>query len=274
MPLRILPKVRRQLQMNLPRERIMSQDNWEVTAEHFEIFVGENENRLTIVHFWAQWNPLDRPMQQVVRDVHDAVGTQIAFARVEVGPPINQDLCRWIGISQVPTMIFVFRHRIVDVKVGYSKNRLVNHVQMLMQNFNEYTPVLPPPTLMPGMVGGAGHPGQQSASGMIPGQFSAGNGSDSNAGPQMSTQNRPSIRESQIQDATGREVQGTQLGPSNTLSPNYAGQSNAGGMGSGIGNRTNHPMMKYGLYPFVPPQPNVAPAPGKKSWLGRLFGEM
>ncbi|GEM_PF-1602114 len=247
----------------------MSQDNWELTAEQFEAFVCEHENRLAIVHFWAQWNPLDRSMHRVVRDVNEAVGTQIAFSKVEVGPLVNQDLCRWIGISQVPTLIFVFRHRIVDVKIGYSKNRLVNHVQVLMQNFNRYTPPLPPPTYMPP----TGPFGPQTNGGMPPGQFSVGNGANSMSAPPANFpanypanyQGRPAIEESQLQ--------GTQLGPRDTLNPNYFQQSDTGWAGNRVHNRGLHPMMKYGLYPFQPPQTATTPPTGKKSWFGRLFGE-
>jgi thiol-disulfide isomerase/thioredoxin len=106
---------------------------WSVTGSQFESFVQQHSQRLAMVHFWAEWNPLDPAMFEVFDEVHQAVGEGVALGRVQVGPMENAELCQWLGIVQVPTVIYVFRNQIIDVKVGYSKNRLVGHVQRLLQ---------------------------------------------------------------------------------------------------------------------------------------------
>lgn len=106
---------------------------WQLTGSQFESFVQQHSQRLALVHFWAEWNPLDPGMFEVFDEVHQAVGEGVALGRVQVGPIENAELCQWLGIVQVPTVIFVFRNQVIDVKVGYSKNRLVGHVQRLLQ---------------------------------------------------------------------------------------------------------------------------------------------
>ena len=106
---------------------------WQLTGSQFESFVQQHSQRLALVHFWAEWNPLDPGMFEVFDEVHQAVGEGVALGRVQVGPLENAELCQWLGIVQVPTVIYVFRNQVIDVKVGYSKNRLVGHVQRLLQ---------------------------------------------------------------------------------------------------------------------------------------------
>jgi hypothetical protein len=107
---------------------------WSVAGPEFENFINRHRQQLAMVHFWAAWNPLDPGMFAVFDEVHEAIGTDVALARVQVGPVENRDLCQWLGIIQVPTVVYIFRNRVIDVRVGFSKNRLVNHVQMLLQN--------------------------------------------------------------------------------------------------------------------------------------------
>lgn len=106
---------------------------WSVTGPEFESFVDRHRHQLAVVHFWASWNPLDPAMFDVFDEIYQAIGTDIALARVQVGLPENRELCRWLGIVEVPTVMYVFRNRIVDSRVGFSKNRLIGHVQNLMQ---------------------------------------------------------------------------------------------------------------------------------------------
>lgn len=106
---------------------------WSATGPEFESFVDHHRQQLAVVHFWADWNPLDPAMFDVFDEIHQAIGTDVALARVQVGLPENRDLCRWLGILEVPTVVYVFRNRVVDVRVGFSKNRLIGHVQTLMQ---------------------------------------------------------------------------------------------------------------------------------------------
>jgi hypothetical protein len=72
-------------------------------------------------------------MFQVLDEVQRSMGDDVALARVQVGPAENQELCRWLGIIQVPTVLYLFRNQIIDIKVGYAKSRLLSHVQMLRQ---------------------------------------------------------------------------------------------------------------------------------------------
>jgi hypothetical protein len=107
---------------------------WSISGPEFESFLNRYRNQLAIFHFWADWNPLDPGMFEVFDEIHEAIGIDVALGRVQVGPPENRDLCQWLGIVQVPTVLYVFRNRVIDVRVGFSKNRLVNHVQMLLHN--------------------------------------------------------------------------------------------------------------------------------------------
>ncbi|MBL8888558.1 MAG: thioredoxin family protein [Planctomycetaceae bacterium] len=106
---------------------------WSVSGPEFESFVNRHCHQLSVVHFWADWNPLDPAMFEVFDEIHQAVGTDVALARVQVGPPENRELCQWLGILEVPTVMYVHRNRVVDVRVGFSKNRLIGHVQSLLQ---------------------------------------------------------------------------------------------------------------------------------------------
>jgi thiol-disulfide isomerase/thioredoxin len=125
-----------------------SEIHWSVCGSEFEAFINQHRNQLTMVHFWADWNPLDPPMFQVFEEIHAALGTDVALGRVRVGPPENRDLCQWLGIVQVPTIVYVFRNRVIDARVGFSKNRLVGHVQMLLHSClsasSEHPVILPP----------------------------------------------------------------------------------------------------------------------------------
>jgi thiol-disulfide isomerase/thioredoxin len=107
---------------------------WAVSGPDFESFLNRHRHQLAMVHFWADWNPVDPGMFEVFDEIHEAVGTEVALARVQVGPPENQELCQWLGILQVPTVMYIFRNRVIDSRVGYSKNRLVGHVQMLLNH--------------------------------------------------------------------------------------------------------------------------------------------
>lgn len=121
---------------------------WSVVGPEFESFVNRHRHQLAMVHFWAVWNPLDPGMFEVFDEIHESIGSDVALARVQVGPPENRELCQWLGILQVPTVLYIFRNRVIDARVGFSKNRLVGHVQMLLQNClsagNEQVMNLPP----------------------------------------------------------------------------------------------------------------------------------
>ena len=123
-----------------------------------------------MVSFRADWNPLDESMAQVVSDVEAAVGDQVAVALVDVSADENQELIRHLGLTHLPALLFVFRNRVVDYRVGFSKVRFVAHVQQLMQAFSPYAQETPAPwhpgpypsgiVLPPPVVDASGVPGQ------------------------------------------------------------------------------------------------------------------
>ena len=202
-----------------------------------------------MIHFWADWNPLDPGMFHVFEEVQQAVGDQVGLARVQVGPPENTELCRWLGIVQVPTVLYVFRNQVIDVKVGYSKNRLVGHVMMLMQACNAAGPEMP--VMVPESPAGNG-PWMTSGPNAQQPQFAPPNyphpgapgGPWANMEPQASGLASPSF---------GRPVQ----------EMNYPNGMPPGGDG--------RPVMRFGLFAPQPTAPIVAERQ-KKSWLSRWLG--
>jgi len=232
--------------------------NWAVHGPEFEAFVQHHRQRLAMVHFWADWNPLDTDMFQVFEEVHQAVGNDVALARVQVGPPNNVELCRWLGIVQVPTVLFLFRNQIMDVKVGYSKNRLVGHVQMLLHACYAAGPErMPPP--MPERLGtrDPGVANRHWPQNVAP--------SDSAPPSDVSEANYngfvPSLSAADYGSAS----------PSGALPisagfgvPYRAGPTEPG---PAIG----RPSMRFGIYAPQPTAPTIA-ARQKKSWLSRWLG--
>lgn len=224
---------------------------WSVTGPQFESFVQQHSQRLAMVHFWAEWNPLDPGMFEVFDEVHQAVGEGVALGRVQVGPMENAELCQWLGIVQVPTVIFVFRNQVIDVKVGYSKNRLVGHVQRLLQacqvaNDEAFAQggALPRPyeTAVAGYYGPSSLPHGAVPNGPVP----TGAGGVSNSDP------------------------GQAWLPSAGFGAPVGGP---GGWGGGVdaSGYSQHPMNRFGLVVGQPIAP-LATEGQKKSWLSRWLG--
>lgn len=117
----------------------------ELNGQELAEFLERNSDRLAMLYLSSDWSPLHGPMFQVAEDVEAAVGEQAVVAFIDVSKEENAALIQYLGITHVPALLFAFRHRVVDYRVGYSKVRLVNHVQQLLQNFNPFAPELPQP---------------------------------------------------------------------------------------------------------------------------------
>ncbi len=232
--------------------------NWAVTGPDFEAFVQHHRQRLAMVHFWADWNPLDPDMFQVFEEVYQAVGNDVALARVQVGPPNNAELCRWLGIVQVPTVLFLFRNQIMDVKVGYSKNRLVGHVQMLLQACYAAGPERMPPPMSEHL--GTRDPALANRHWPQNGGFS-----DGVPTPEVPAANSHGF----VSPLSAAEYGSASPSGALPISAGFGVPYSAGP--SEPGPAVGRPPMRFGIYAPQPTAPTIA-ARQKKSWLARWLG--
>lgn len=116
-----------------------------LTSETFEEYVFANAERLVMVQFEADWDPLADSMAEVLQNVENSVGDQMGAARLDVGLPENAELVHHLGLTHLPALMFIFRQRVVDYRVGFSRVRFVQHVQQLMRTFHPYLDGIPVP---------------------------------------------------------------------------------------------------------------------------------
>lgn len=67
-----------------------------------------SEHPVLVIHFWAEWNGVDVPMDRVIQEVKNTVEKRFHFVSCDVDSPGNLDLCERCNVANVPFLaVFV-----------------------------------------------------------------------------------------------------------------------------------------------------------------------
>ena len=73
------------------------------------------------VHFWAEWNGVDPPMDRCIRAVEEQFAGRVWFMACDIDQQENVALCKRFGVVTVPTLGVVTSARPPRLLVGYRK---------------------------------------------------------------------------------------------------------------------------------------------------------
>lgn len=70
------------------------------------------EHSVVVIHFWADWNGVDVPMDASIRDIKTKIEGRIHFVSCDIDSPDNLDLCKRCNVVNIPFLaIFVDGHQ-------------------------------------------------------------------------------------------------------------------------------------------------------------------
>ena len=63
---------------------------------------------MVVIHFWAEWNGVDPPMDQSIREIQPDFHPSVYFVSCNIDAPENVDLCNRCNVVNIPFLaVFV-----------------------------------------------------------------------------------------------------------------------------------------------------------------------
>jgi thioredoxin-like negative regulator of GroEL len=89
-----------------------------LTDKSFGNFV--REHKFVLVHFWAEWNLIDRKMsERLALEIPIGVAGSVALASFDIDPEEHHAICRVHGLRNVPFLAFYRDGVVITTLTGF-----------------------------------------------------------------------------------------------------------------------------------------------------------
>ncbi len=65
------------------------------------------EHPAVVIHFWAEWNGVDVPMDRAIQEASKKLDKRIHFVSCDIDSPENADLCKRCNVVNVPFLAII-----------------------------------------------------------------------------------------------------------------------------------------------------------------------
>jgi len=96
-------------------------ENWTPTTEPFKadnfqkIITGHH---VVVVHFWADWNLIDRKMDLILKNLRPRFAEEIAFYSFDTMPEAGWVICRQCNILNLPALVCFINGQLHETLIG------------------------------------------------------------------------------------------------------------------------------------------------------------
>jgi thioredoxin-like negative regulator of GroEL len=102
-------------------DKIESMENWKPTTEAVNTDSFQKvtaANQIVVIHFWADWNLIDRKMDSVLANLRPKFAGQIGFYAFDTTPEENWDICRQCNILNLPALVCFINGQLHETLIG------------------------------------------------------------------------------------------------------------------------------------------------------------
>jgi len=101
------------------------------SRESYSHFI--NSHPASLIHFRADWNSHDLQLQDELEELRPKFDDRVGFANVDVDEEGMHDICRQVGLKNVPALAYYRRVRLVRLITGLeSRDRLKDRLRDLL----------------------------------------------------------------------------------------------------------------------------------------------
>jgi thioredoxin-like negative regulator of GroEL len=72
----------------------------------------------TAIHFWADWNLIDKKMREILNELSVAYAGAIKFAAFDTLPEAHWEKCRELGLSNLPALVLYKNGKHLQTLIG------------------------------------------------------------------------------------------------------------------------------------------------------------
>jgi thiol-disulfide isomerase/thioredoxin len=82
-------------------------------------------NKVTLIHFWASWNGTDFAMKRLLNEIESLYENNAVFGFGSVDVDIGEmsDICKSVGLTNVPTLVYYKKGLFQEAVIGLYRKR-------------------------------------------------------------------------------------------------------------------------------------------------------